>query len=492
MIRRHTLFGLLAFVSIGLIALAQGACQNAESTPGPREKQAQNKNGSFPRLLHFWVGKWDCYLPSGKLNGYNELTARVSGNIIHEHWTPVGGGASGESWNYYDTRTGTWRQHWMDPQGRPFVFVGQPRGEGILFEGPHLDGKTTSFLKRMFIRPIGDGRVRQTGTQSNDGGKTWQPNFDLIYVPRGEPFQPNSKLPPTDPVKQFDFLIGDWRMDVEKYNPQGALVAKQTEWSRVRPMIGGASLLDEWGNSGFTVRTWDPRSKVWRLFWTDRQYSAGRMQLWEGHFKNGVGTFVGGNSVPKSNDRVYSKIEFSELAADTVLWKMWKTPDNGKTWVLDYIRRYHRVESVADKMQGNATQSQNLRQLKLRAAQLMSNRQFDEAAKLYRTIVGAQPKNSVARFRLGYCLQAVGDLDGAIDAYQKTIPLGGKAASVASYNLACAFSRQKKTNEALTALEKAIELGFDNADQLVKDPDLENLREHQRYSKIVKKMNGGD
>lgn len=493
MIRRKTSFVLLVLVGITLVAGSKATCQKSDTPKSQSENQNEKTDRSFPRLLHFWVGKWDCYLPkSGKINGYNEITARVSGNAIHEHWTPVGGGASGESWNYYDPPSGTWRQHWMDPQGRPFVYVGKPKDNGILFEGPHLDGKKTQYLQRMFIRPIGNGRVRQTGTKSNDGGKTWQHNFDLIYVPRGEPFDAKTEIPKTDPAKQFDFLIGDWRMDVEKYNPAGDLVSKSTDWSRVRSMIGGASLLDEWGNSGFTVRTWDPRKKVWRLFWTDRQYSAGKMQLWEGTFENSVGTFIGGNSVPKSNDLIYSKIEFSEISDDSVLWKMWKTSDNGKTWVLDYIRRYQRVESVAEKMHSANIQSQNPNQLKQRALQLLTNQQFDDAAKLYRTIVRAEPKNAVAMFRLGYCLHSSGDLDGAIDVYKKTIQLGGKPAAVASYNLACGYSLQEKTDDAFAALEKAIELGFDNVDQLTKDPDLKNLRHDERFSKMIKRITEGD
>jgi len=315
----------------------------------------------LPRRLHFWIGEWDCYsVSSGQLNGRNDLTARLGDTIVHETWYPVGGpggaaaggGPGGESWNYFDPASGTWRQHWMDPSGRPFVYVGTPKEDGILFEGPHLDGRSTPNRKRMFIRPIGGGRVQQTGTTTADGGATWKTEYDLVYVPRGERYRPSKASAettpaPADPARQFDFLIGDWRMDVEQLDPAGNVIRRLTEWSRVRPRIGGAALIDEWSGSGFTVRTWDPRSKVWRLFWTDSAGSAGRMQLWEGGFEDGVGTFVGGTSVPTGDGTVTSRIEFSEIEDDACLWKMWKSPDGGSTWVLDYVRRYHRV-SVHD------------------------------------------------------------------------------------------------------------------------------------------------
>ena len=43
----------------------------------------------------------------------------------------------------------------------------------------------------MNVRPIGGGRIQQTGTRSVDGGKTWTLRYDLIYVPRGEALDPS-------------------------------------------------------------------------------------------------------------------------------------------------------------------------------------------------------------------------------------------------------------------------------------------------------------
>ena len=66
------------------------------------------------------------------------------------------------------------------------------------------------------------------------------------------------------------------------------------------------------------------------------------MQIWEGTFENGVGTFVGGYSAP-GNKAMNSKIEFSEIEEDSLLWKMWRSFDGGQTWVLDFIRHYSRT-----------------------------------------------------------------------------------------------------------------------------------------------------
>ena len=34
----------------------------------------------------------------------------------------------------------------------------------------------------MTFEPRPDGTIRQSGTMSTDGGKTFQPSFDLIYT----------------------------------------------------------------------------------------------------------------------------------------------------------------------------------------------------------------------------------------------------------------------------------------------------------------------
>ncbi|GJM20000.1 MAG: hypothetical protein DHS20C14_22130 [Phycisphaeraceae bacterium] len=145
--------------------------------------------GSMPTLLRFWVGDWDVYsAASGQLNGRNTLELRVGGNAIHEAWTPVGGGSPGESWNWYDAAKGTWNQVWVDGSGVSTTFAGSPKDGGILFEGTQVNASGATQLARMHVRPIADGRVQQTGTQSTDGGATWTPSYDLIYIKSGEDF----------------------------------------------------------------------------------------------------------------------------------------------------------------------------------------------------------------------------------------------------------------------------------------------------------------
>lgn len=142
--------------------------------------------GSDAKLMNFWVGEWDCYSAANKNKaGTNTLAFRNEGSVILEHWE-ASDGTSGESWNWYNPAEGVWKQVWVDSPGSVTEFVGTRQGNGIMFEGN--GSNSPGAIQRMHVRPIGKGRVRQTGTSSSDGGQTWTPRYDLIYVPRGEDF----------------------------------------------------------------------------------------------------------------------------------------------------------------------------------------------------------------------------------------------------------------------------------------------------------------
>ncbi len=52
------------------------------------------------------------------------------------------------------------------------------------------------------------------------------------------------------------------------------------------------------------------------------------------------------------------------------------------------------------------------------------------------------------------------------------------------YNLACSYSMTGQFEQAVDSLERALNLGYRDFKWLARDPDLENLRQHQLYRKI--------
>jgi tetratricopeptide (TPR) repeat protein len=53
------------------------------------------------------------------------------------------------------------------------------------------------------------------------------------------------------------------------------------------------------------------------------------------------------------------------------------------------------------------------------------------------------------------------------------------------YNIACMFSRLKRVNESVEWLQKAVDKGYANWENIKKDSDLDNIRESSAYKKLI-------
>ncbi len=56
---------------------------------------------------------------------------------------------------------------------------------------------------------------------------------------------------------------------------------------------------------------------------------------------------------------------------------------------------------------------------------------------------------------------------------------------LAHYNLACSLSLLDERTRALSALRKAIDLGYRDLEYMQQDPDLENLRQDPRWEELL-------
>ncbi len=73
--------------------------------------------------------------------------------------------------------------------------------------------------------------------------------------------------------------------------------------------------------------------------------------------------------------------------------------------------------------------------------------------------------------------------DAAAQAFQKSANAGYRVGA-SLYNEACSLARGEKTKEALELLEKALLAGFDDANLVRKDDDLDNIRSEKRYDEL--------
>jgi tetratricopeptide (TPR) repeat protein len=105
---------------------------------------------------------------------------------------------------------------------------------------------------------------------------------------------------------------------------------------------------------------------------------------------------------------------------------------------------------------------------------LFQAQDWEKAAKAYEALTKADPTIGRSWYRLGYSLHALGRYGQAIDAYKKAVEINQNP--IAMYNLACAYSRNKENNQALDWLNKGVDAGFTQVNQIKADPDLAACR----------------
>jgi hypothetical protein len=137
------------------------------------------------RQLDFWIGDWDT-LEADAPDGPSIARARVEpiaqGCAIHELYEQ-NDGLVGDSILSYDPVRKQWQQTWVTNRGAIMVLWGGFKDGALVLEGEsHLkDGR--SVMQRITWTAQGDG-VRESAVQSKDGGKTWTPAFDVLFVKR--------------------------------------------------------------------------------------------------------------------------------------------------------------------------------------------------------------------------------------------------------------------------------------------------------------------
>lgn len=58
----------------------------------------------------------------------------------------------------------------------------------------------------------------------------------------------------------------------------------------------------------------------------------------------------------------------------------------------------------------------------------------------------------------------------------------------AFYNIACCLSQTGNTNDGLLALLEALQMGYEDYQQIRTDPDLEGLRKDKRFEPLLQKF----
>jgi hypothetical protein len=185
------------------------------------------------------------------------------------------------------------------------------------------------------------------------------------------PDDPRQHAAVRDGSHDFDFIYGKWRMPNHRLKKR---LAGSHEWADFitcdegGPLPGGIGDTDYWRASiwkdfvGVTVRTYDAKTGLWRIYWVDNRFSGGAIQPpVVGKFNGNVGVFEGPdtyNGVPVTVRFTWTlKPKASEVAAQwektlnpkgspvVAKWEQAFSTDGGKSWETNWYNEFIRDDA---------------------------------------------------------------------------------------------------------------------------------------------------
>ncbi len=178
---------------------------------------------------------------------------------------------------------------------------------------------------------------------SDDGGKTWQPNFvaNLTRVAISAPSEGSQTV--ADTSHDFDFNYATWSTHIRTYAP----AAQYTGTVAVRKIWNGRALMEEitaangsGGFSGLTLFLYDPQTQQWsQTFAAKGDGTFGRSVF--GAFDNGRGTLVG---FPANDGTLAIERDvWSDIQPNSHHFEIQYSRDGGKTWQPSFVADLARI-----------------------------------------------------------------------------------------------------------------------------------------------------
>jgi len=155
-----------------------------------------------------------------------------------------------------------------------------------------------------------------------------------------------------DPVHDFDFYFGTWRIHHTQLVER---LAGSTTWrefestSTAWPVMDGTGNIDdnvlEHPNGAYraiSIRAYDPEAKQWAIWWLDGRNPHHIDPPVVGSFADGVGIFIGEDTF--KDIPILVRFRWSDITATTCRWEQAFSTDRGETWEVNWIMESTRIE----------------------------------------------------------------------------------------------------------------------------------------------------
>jgi hypothetical protein len=155
----------------------------------------------------------------------------------------------------------------------------------------------------------------------------------------------------SDPVHDFDFFFGRWQV---QHTRRKAWLANNDEWFTFTGRCTTQPLLDGRGNlddnvlelpagtyRAVTLRSFDPASRKWAIWWLDGRspHALGTPMI--GGFADDIGTFFGDDLF--NGKPIACRFLWSAITEKSCRWEQAYSPDGGRSWETNWKMEFTRV-----------------------------------------------------------------------------------------------------------------------------------------------------
>ena len=105
----------------------------------------------------------------------------------------------------------------------------------------------------------------------------------------------------------------------------------------------------------------------------------------------------------------------------------------------------------------------------------------------YETVLAKDPRYAEVIELLGGLYTESGRIDDGLKMDRKLVRLMPKNPT-AHYNLACSLALKKRSQDAIAALSRALDLGYQDLDWILQDPDLDPIKTHPKFQGIIRQL----
>ena len=229
-------------------------------------------------------------------------------------------------------------------------------GVGSFYDQEDANGRTL-FVRHRYSE-IARRSYHWQQAFSDDGGTSWQPNWNVTLTLQGPDTAQSREAPVAPPsdaqAHGFDFAWGEWRTQIA-YLPDP--FARSSQWVRIRGRVhvrklwGGRANLEEIEATsakgpfeGLTLRLYDPKAQEWNLYWANSNDGI-LAQPMVGSFKGGRGVFY--NQDTYAGRTAFVRNVYFDVKPDSYGFEQALSIDEGRTWHTNFIAHVTR-EKLTD------------------------------------------------------------------------------------------------------------------------------------------------